>query len=211
MAFPEAVIDEIGTALSVAQFGGKHPSVKPWRGEGPGVFEVVEDHRGDTYRPVYAVKFEKAVYVLHAFQKKAPSGIKTAPKDAELIVDGLVMLGPTMRCDMQKGKVKAEVISSSGNVFAGLGVTNAEEKQTKVRLAVTINQIIQGRKLMQMAAARRLNVNQPKVSALSNYHLDGFSVERLMNFLTALDRDVDIIIRRAPRSRKAGRILVTAA
>jgi len=85
LAFPEAVIDEIGTALSVAQFGGKHPSAKPWRGEGPGVFEVVEDHRGDTYRAVYTVKFENAVYVLHAFQKKSPSGIKTARPDAELI------------------------------------------------------------------------------------------------------------------------------
>jgi phage-related protein len=79
------VIDEIGTALSVAQFGGKHPSAKPWRGEGPGVFEVVEDHRGDTYRAVYTVKFENAVYVLHAFQKKSPSGIRTARKDTELI------------------------------------------------------------------------------------------------------------------------------
>jgi phage-related protein len=49
------------------------------------VFEVVEDHRGDTYRAVYTVKFEKAVYVLHAFQKKSPSGIKTARPDAELI------------------------------------------------------------------------------------------------------------------------------
>jgi phage-related protein len=85
LAFPETVIDEIGTALSVAQFGGKHPSAKPWQGEGPGVFEVVEDHRGDTYRAVYTVKFEKAVYVLHAFQKKSASGIKTARKDAELI------------------------------------------------------------------------------------------------------------------------------
>ena len=54
-------------------------------GEGPEVFEVVEDHRGDTYRAVYTVKFEKAVYVLHAFQKKSPSGIKTARPDAELI------------------------------------------------------------------------------------------------------------------------------
>ena len=85
MAFPEAVIDEIGTALSVAQFGGKHPSAKPWRGEGPGVFEVVEDHRGGTYRAVYTVKFENAVYVLHAFQKKSPSGIKMARKDVVLI------------------------------------------------------------------------------------------------------------------------------
>ena len=53
--------------------------------EGPGVFEVVEDHRGDTYRAVYTVKFENAIYVLHAFQKKSTSGIKTARKDAELI------------------------------------------------------------------------------------------------------------------------------
>jgi phage-related protein len=85
LAFPEAVIDEIGTALSVAQFGGKHPGAKPWRGEGPSVFEVVEDYRGDTYRAVYAVKFENAIYVLHAFQKKSPSGIMTARKDVELI------------------------------------------------------------------------------------------------------------------------------
>jgi predicted XRE-type DNA-binding protein len=112
---------------------------------------------------------------------------------------------------MVKGKNKSNVVPSSGNVFADLGITNAEEKQTKVRLAVAINQIIQGRKLSQTAAARRLKVNQPKVSALSNYQLGGFSVERLMNFLTALDRDVDIIIRRAPRSGRGGRILVTAA
>ncbi len=85
MAFPEAVQDEIGTALSVAQFGGKHPSAKPWRGEGTGVFEVVEDHRGDTYRAVYTVRFEGVVYVVHAFQKKSPSGIRTPKRDVDLI------------------------------------------------------------------------------------------------------------------------------
>jgi len=85
LAFPEAVIDEIGTALSVAQFGGKHPSAKPWRGEGPGVFEVVEDHRGDTYRAVYTVKFESAVYVLHAFQKKSKKGVETPKREIEVI------------------------------------------------------------------------------------------------------------------------------
>src|SRR3981081_635440 len=85
LAFADAVIDEIGTALSVAQFGGKHPGAKPWRGHGPGVFEVVKHHRADTYRAVYTVKFESAIYVLHAFQKKSPSGIKTARKDVELI------------------------------------------------------------------------------------------------------------------------------
>jgi predicted XRE-type DNA-binding protein len=116
-----------------------------------------------------------------------------------------------MRCDMAKRKNKPKVVPSSGNVFADLRVPNAEEKQTKVRLAVAINQIIQGRKLSQTAAARRLKVNQPKVSALSNYVLDGFSVERLMNFVTALDRDVDIVIRPKSKSHKIGRIAVTAA
>jgi phage-related protein len=83
--FPEAVKDEIGVALSVAQFGGKHPSAKPWKGEGVGVLEIVEDYRGDTYRAVYTVKFENAAYVLHAFQKKSPKGIKTAQTDVELV------------------------------------------------------------------------------------------------------------------------------
>src|SRR6202041_2287635 len=101
-----------------------------------------------------------------------------------------------MRCDMAKRSNKPDVVPSSGNVFADLGIPDAEGKQTKVRLAVAINQIIQSRKLSQAAAARRLKVNQPKVSALSNYRLEGFSVERLMNFVTALGRDVDIFIRR---------------
>ena len=91
LAFPEAVKDDVGTALSVAQFGGKHPSSKPWKGLGPGIFEIVEDHRGDTYRAVYTVKFEATVYVLHTFQKKSPSGIKTAKDDIELITQRLRM------------------------------------------------------------------------------------------------------------------------
>jgi phage-related protein len=85
LEFSEAVKNEIGVALSVAQFGGKHPSAKPWKGEGPGVLEIVEDYRGDTYRAVYTVKFEEAIYVLHVFQKKSPKGIKTAHMDVELV------------------------------------------------------------------------------------------------------------------------------
>ncbi len=52
LRFPKPVKDDIGIALSVAQFGGNHPSAKPWKGEGPGVFEIVSDHRSDTYRAV---------------------------------------------------------------------------------------------------------------------------------------------------------------
>lgn len=73
LAFPEAV----GAALSVAQFGGKHPGAKPRKGAGSGVLEVVEDHDGNTYRAVYTVRFHWAVYVLHCFQKKSRRGIRT--------------------------------------------------------------------------------------------------------------------------------------
>ena len=89
LAFPEAVKDSVGTALSVAQFGGKHPSAKPWKGEGPGVLEIVEDHAGNTFRAVYTIRFAQAVYVLHAFQKKSPKGIKTARRDVELVSERL--------------------------------------------------------------------------------------------------------------------------
>jgi phage-related protein len=85
LEFPETVRSELGVALSVAQFGGKHPNAKPWKGEGPGVLEIVEDYRGDTYRAVYTVRFELAAYVLHVFQKKSPKGIKTAQTDVELV------------------------------------------------------------------------------------------------------------------------------
>jgi predicted XRE-type DNA-binding protein len=97
------------------------------------------------------------------------------------------------------------------NVFADLGYADAEERQTKLRLAYAINGVIARRRLTQAAAAEKLSINQPKVSALANYKLDGFSVERLMTFLTALDQDVEIVIRKKPRSRAAARISVVAA
>lgn len=85
LKFPAPVKDELGNALGLAQFGGKHPKAKPWRGEGPGIFEVVEDHDGDTYRAVYTVRHREVIYVLHAFQKKSPKGIRTARTDIEMI------------------------------------------------------------------------------------------------------------------------------
>lgn len=103
------------------------------------------------------------------------------------------------------------ITRGTGNVFADLGYPDAEKRQTKLRLAHAINDVIARRRLTQAAAAEKLGVNQPKVSALANYKLDGFSVERLMTFLTALDRDVEIVIRKKPRSRAEARISVVAA
>ena len=105
----------------------------------------------------------------------------------------------------------AEITRGSGNVFADLGMPDAEERQTKLRLAYALNTVIDRARLSQTAAAARLGLNQPKVSALHNYKLEGFSVERLMTLLTTLDQDVEIVIRKKPRSRAAARISVVAA
>ena len=112
---------------------------------------------------------------------------------------------------VRKNEGNPAITPSSGNVFADLGLTDAEERQTKVRLALAINRILDQRHLRQAEAARELGINQPKISALTNYRLAGFSVERLLSFLTALDRDVEIVIRSKPRSRRPARIFVTAA
>lgn len=111
---------------------------------------------------------------------------------------------------MAKHDAVTWIARGSGNLFADLGYLDAEERQTKLRLAHSINVILQRQRLTQAAAAARLGINQPKVSALVNYKLAGFSVERLMAFLTALDRDVEIVIRRKPKSRSAARIGVVA-
>lgn len=85
LAFPEQAVANIGYALGVAQLGGKHPDAKPWKGDGPGVFEIVEAFDGDAYRLVYTVRFSDAIYVLHSFQKKSPKGIATDKRDRDLI------------------------------------------------------------------------------------------------------------------------------
>jgi len=96
------------------------------------------------------------------------------------------------------------------NVFADLGYPDAAERQTKTRLALAVNELLKARKLKQREMAILLSIPQPKVSALKNYRLDQFSVERLMEFLTALDQDVEIMIRPRANTRGSGRISVLA-
>lgn len=94
------------------------------------------------------------------------------------------------------------------NVFADLGYPDADERQTKTRLALEINSLVKARKLRQVEAGELLGIPQPKVSALANYRLDGFSAERLMAYLTALSQDVEIIIR-PRRDHEVGRVVVS--
>jgi len=110
---------------------------------------------------------------------------------------------------MGKG-IEMEVLQSSGNVFADMGLPDAAELDTKARLCATINRIAATHNLTQAALAALLGINQPKVSALQHFKLEGFSVERLLGFLVALGHDVEIVVKAKPRSRSA-RIAVKAA
>ena len=90
IGMPEDVQDTFGYALHLAQAGKKHEQAKPLKGFGStGVLEVVEDEAGNTYRAVYTVRFQNAVYVLHCFQKKSTRGIATPKPDLDLIRDRL--------------------------------------------------------------------------------------------------------------------------
>ena len=100
------------------------------------------------------------------------------------------------------------VTESSGNVFADMGLPEAEEELTKAQLASHVRQAIKRRRLTQVAAAALMGVDQPKVSALLNGRLANFSSERLMRLLTALGQDVDITVSAKPRNRARGRIRV---
>jgi predicted XRE-type DNA-binding protein len=104
-----------------------------------------------------------------------------------------------------------EILASMIHAKAMYGLPNAEELGTKVRLAASLNAILAARKLTQAEAVRLLGVNQPKVSALKGYKLEGFSVERLMHFATALQHDVVIEIRPHPAAKGAARVMVVGA
>ena len=104
-AFPDPVQDAMGYALYQAQIGKKHPNAKPLKGfGGAGVLEIVTDHVGDTFRAVYTVKFTRAIYVLHAFQKKSKSGIKTPTEELELIKQRLKSAESDYKQLLREGK-----------------------------------------------------------------------------------------------------------
>jgi len=84
-AFPPRVQDTLGFELFLAQTGQHPPSAKPLKGIGSGVVELIKDFDGDTYRTVYTVHLREAVYVLHAFKKKAKRAIATPQSDIDLI------------------------------------------------------------------------------------------------------------------------------
>jgi predicted XRE-type DNA-binding protein len=107
---------------------------------------------------------------------------------------------------VRKTAIVAE--KSSGNVFADLGLPNAQDRLAKAELARKINEIIGKRRLTQVEAAELLGIDQPKISALARGRLEGFSLERLMRFLNVLGRDVEIVVKPKTRGRRRASVSV---
>ena len=112
------------------------------------------------------------------------------------------------------GKTVIETVQTgSGNVFADLGLPDPDERQIRVQLALRLNDLLQAEGLTQAAAAKRLGIAQPHVSELKHYKLSRFSSERLLHYITLLNRDVEIFIRprAATDNSGAGAVMVWAA
>lgn len=214
-ALPQQVVHVFGYALYLAQIGEKHEQAKVLSGFGSaGVLEVVEDWRGDTYRAVYTVRYAVRVFVLQVFQKKSKSGIATPKADLDLIKSRLkVAARRAEELQMRKRKVneKQEIHEGSGNVYRDLGFRDAEEMLVKAQLVHKISEIIRSRGLTQVEAAKILGLTQPKLSGILRGKFRGVSERKLIDCLTSLGRDVEIVVKDAPRRGASGKLTVVFA
>ncbi len=108
-------------------------------------------------------------------------------------------------------KRRDAVVAGSGNVFRDLGLADSEDRKLRVQLAVRVNELIDEHRLSQAAVAKRFGIPQPHVSDLRNYKMNRFSSERLVRFITLLDRDVDIVIRPRDSAHESGHVVVLFA
>jgi predicted XRE-type DNA-binding protein len=152
------------------------------------------------------VRFAAAVFVLHVFQKKAKRGIATPMRDMELIKERLKAAEQIVKSKRKARDVDVEM--GSGNVYADLRYDDADEMLIKAQLVAKIAEIIKRKGITQTQAAALLEMPQPKLSNLFSGRFRGVSERRLMDCLTKLGRDVQIVVKSAPRSRGSGRLSI---
>ena len=198
---PDEVKSEIGFALERVQQGKMPVNAKPLKGIAPGVQEIKSDSKSGTFRAVYMARFQRAVYVLHVFQKKSKWGIATPKAEIDLVRRRLAQ-AVEWEAEEERSTMKKPYAQGSGNIYADLGMGNPQEAQAKADLAHRIVDIIEGHKLTQVQAAKVLGVDQPKVSALMRGRLTDFSIERLLRFLLLLGHDVHIAVTARPRASR---------
>lgn len=212
MALPSDVRRRFGYALSLAQIGDQDDAAKVLKGfGGTGVLEVVEDDAGGTYRAVYTVKFAEAVFVLHCFQKKSKSGIATPKADMD-IIRARLKVAEVLAQELRNAKriiEGVEVQRSSGNVFADLGLPDAEKLKIKTGLVVEIRRAMRALGLTQQAAAKRMGIPQPKVSGMMRGDFTNLSERKLMDCLNRLGYDIEIKVR--PAAEPIGHLTLATA
>ena len=206
--FPPMVRKRLGFALYQAQIGQRHESAKMLHGFTDTVWQVRADDPSGTYRAVYAAQLGEAVYVSSCVPKEGnirnrdpTTGIGSDPSTPSTCAQA----GGKMR----RGKMpNREFTPSSGNVFTDLNLPHADDLLAKAELAAKIIAEIQRRRLTQSQAAAILGIDQPKVSALKQGKLSGFSLERLMRLLLVLGRDIEITVKARAKSRSVARLRV---
>ena len=180
--FPDSVRGSIGHTLHQTQCGEEPASAKSLKGfGGRSVLEIVEDFDGATYRAVYTVRFGDAIYVLHAFQKKSKKGIATPKQTIGLIesqlrdaeADHRMRQKKRLMNAMKKRRPKVEV--GSGNIFADLGLPDAEDMLLKSTIVIELRRLIKHRKLTQTAAAKLVGVSQADLSKILRGRFRGYS------------------------------------
>lgn len=207
-SFPPGVRQRLGFALYQAQIGQKHESAKILHGFAETVWQVRADDLAGTYRAMYVVQLQEAVYVLHAFQKKSKSGIATPQRELNLLRQRLQLSRKLAGKRGEWAMPLQDHVPSSGNVFADLNLPAADDLLAKAELAGKIIAEIQRRRLTQTQAAAILGIDQPKISALKQGKLSAFSIERLMRFLLLLGRDIQITVKGKAGRRTAARLRV---
>lgn len=176
------------------------------------MLEIVADRSGTTWRGVYTVRYPRRSTSCTLFRRnqsaESPlqSGISTSFTSVSLTPNACT---ESDRIDMptkRKNRVKME--RGSGNVFADLGLPHSDQELLRAKLTLQIYRLVKKRDLTQSEAGKLLGVKQPQVSLLMRDRAGTFSVERLMDFLTALGQDVEISVR--PSNKDHGEVFVVA-
>ncbi|SEA65106.1 XRE family transcriptional regulator [Nitrosospira multiformis] len=208
--FPTPVQKDMGVALFLVQLGRTPQTAKPWRGLGPGVYELVEDHRGDTYlsrglHGTYRGCSACAACVSEEIQVRHRHAATGRGIDRKAVEGSACPIWGRREIMM----AHKEHPQGTDNVLVDLGFDDAEELSAKTLLAIKLNDLVDKRGLSQTETARLTGMTQPKVSQIRRYKLQNISLERLMQALVSLDQHVEIVVRPAHRTHQAG-IKVTA-
>jgi predicted XRE-type DNA-binding protein/phage-related protein len=204
---PDEVQSRMGYALYIAQQGGKHRDAKPLKGfGGAGVVEIVADHRSDTYRCVYTALSEIALCTACLSEEGEVGAQDAKIRDGTNRSAAAYSRTHCARRTSMSKKIDYEV--GSGNVFADIGLPNAEEHLIKAQLVYKIDRLMKGRSLKQVEAAKLFGIKQPDVSNMLRGDFRQFSVERLLRFLVALGQDVEIVVKPHRGTRQAPQLRV---